>query len=120
MILDIHEDADRELNDAADYYDSESPGLGMLFLDLVDAGYQRILEKPHSATEVDSGIRRLVLAKFPFNLIYEIDGDVILILAVAHQRRRPHYWRERLGGMNPSSDGSCAGPPSWMFAHEYR
>ena len=98
MILDIHEDADRELNDAADYYDSESPGLGTLFLDQVDVGYQRILENPHAAAEIDSDIRRLVLAKFPFNLIYEIDGDVILILAVAHQRRRPHYWRERRVG----------------------
>jgi plasmid stabilization system protein ParE len=98
VILDIHEDADRELNDAANYYDSESPGLGTLFLDQVDDGYQRILENPHAAAEVDSDIRRLVLAKFPFNLIYEIDGDVILILAVAHQRRRPHYWRERRVG----------------------
>jgi plasmid stabilization system protein ParE len=98
VILDIHEDADRELNDAADYYDSESPGLGTLFLDQVDVGYQRILENPRVAAEIDSAIRRLVLAKFPFNLIYEIDGDVILILAVAHQRRRPHYWRERRAG----------------------
>lgn len=98
MILDIHEDADRELNDAADYYDSESPGLGALFLDQVDVGYQRILESPLAAPEIDSGIRRLALAKFPFNLIYEIGGDVILILAVAHQRRRPHYWRERRAG----------------------
>lgn len=98
MILEIHEDVDRELNDAADYYDSESPGLGALFLDQVDVGYQRILENPHAAPEIDSEIRRLVLAKFPFNLIYEIDGDVILILAVAHQRRRPHFWRERRAG----------------------
>jgi len=98
VILEIHEDADRELNDAADYYDSESPGLGALFLDQVDVGYQRILENPHVAPEIDSEIRRLVLAKFPFNLIYEIDGDVILILAVAHQRRRPHFWRERRAG----------------------
>lgn len=98
MILDIHEDADRELNDAANYYDSESPGLGTLFLDEIDSGYERILENPGAAPEVNSGIRRLVLAKFPFNLIYEIVGDVILILAVAHHRRRPHYWRERRTG----------------------
>ena len=98
MILDINEDADRELNDAADYYDSESPGLGTLLLDQVEVGYQRILENPHAAEEIDSGIRKLVLATFPFNLVYEIDGDVILILAVAHQRRRPHYWHERRAG----------------------
>jgi plasmid stabilization system protein ParE len=95
VILDIHEDADRELNDAADYYDSESPGLGTVFLDQLEDGYQRILENPHVAGEIDPDIRKLVLAKFPYNLIYEIGGDVVLILAVAHQRRRPHYWRDR-------------------------
>ncbi|MHB9003921.1 MAG: type II toxin-antitoxin system RelE/ParE family toxin [Coriobacteriia bacterium] len=47
---------------------------------------------------MDPDIRKLVLAKFPYSLIYEIDGDVVLILAVAHQRRRPHYWRERRAG----------------------
>ncbi|MDZ4178654.1 MAG: type II toxin-antitoxin system RelE/ParE family toxin [Coriobacteriia bacterium] len=98
MILDIHEDADRELNDAADYYDSESPGLGSLFLDQLQVGYARILENPHVAEEIDPDTRKLVLAKFPFNLIYEINGDVILILAVAHQRRRPNYWRGRREG----------------------
>ncbi len=95
MILNIHEDADRELSDAADYYDAESLGLGTVFLDQLDDGNERILENPHAAAEIDPGIRKLVLAKFPYNLIYEIDGDIVLILAVAHQRRRPHYWRER-------------------------
>lgn len=98
MILNIHEDADRELNDAADYYDTESPGLGTAFLDQLDDGYHRILENPHAAAEIDPDIRELVLAKFPYNLIYEIDGDAVLIPAVAHQRRRPHYWRERRVG----------------------
>jgi plasmid stabilization system protein ParE len=93
--LDIHEDADRELNDAADYYDAESPGLGTVFLDQLEDGYDRILDSPYATPEIESGIRKLVLAKFPYNLIYEADDDAVLILAVAHQRRRPHYWRDR-------------------------
>jgi len=56
------------------------------------------VENPGLAPEIDSGIRRLVLAKFPFSLIYEVDGEVILIVAVAHLRRRPQYWSERLKG----------------------
>ncbi len=95
MNLDIHEDADRELNDAADYYDAESPGLGTVFLDELEDGYDRILDNPNAAPEIDPGIRKLVLAKFPYNLIYEVGDDTALILAVAHQRRRPHYWRDR-------------------------
>ena len=95
MILDIHEDADRELHDAADFYDSESLGLGTVFLDEVEDGYDRIIEHPHAAEEIESGIRRLVLARFPYSLIYELGEDSALILAVAHQRQRPRYWRDR-------------------------
>lgn len=57
MILNIHEDADCELNDAAGYYDAESLGLGTVFLDQLDDGYERILQDAHAATEIDPGIR---------------------------------------------------------------
>ena len=93
--LRLHEDADRELSDAADYYDLESPGLGSSFVDEVNAGFHRIRTYPDAAAEVAPGIRRLVLAKFPYSLVYEIRDDAIRVLAVAHQSRRPYYWRER-------------------------
>ncbi len=101
IVLRVHEDADRELNDAADYYDAESPGLGGAFLDQLEDGFDRIRRNPSAAPEVETGIRKLVLAKFPYNLIYELDADSALILAVAHQRQRPHYWRsrQRAGGI---------------------
>ncbi|MDO8963734.1 MAG: type II toxin-antitoxin system RelE/ParE family toxin [Coriobacteriia bacterium] len=93
--LDVHEDADRELEDAADYYDRESPGLGSALIDEVELAYDRIRSTPLAAEEVDPGIRRLVLARFPYNLIYEVDDESALVLAIAHQRMRPHYWRSR-------------------------
>ena len=93
--LDVHEDADRELKDAADYYDHESPGLGSVFIDEVERAYGRIRSSPLAAEEVDPGIRRLVLARFPYNLIYEIDETSAPVLAVAHQRKRPYYWCSR-------------------------
>ena len=91
----LHEDADLELNDAADYYDRESPSLGSAFLDEVDSGFDRICANPDAAVEVARGIRKLVLARFPYALVYEIRDDAIRILAIAHQRRRPYYWRGR-------------------------
>ena len=55
--LRLHEDADLELNDAADYYDRESPGLGSTFLDEVDSGFDRIRAYPDAAAQVARGIR---------------------------------------------------------------
>lgn len=93
--LRLHDDAELELNEAADYYDLESPGLGGIFLDAVDGGFARIREHPDAATEVASGVRKLVLARFPFMIIYAVRTDVIRVLAIAHQRKRPYYWRGR-------------------------
>jgi toxin ParE1/3/4 len=93
--LRLHEDADLELNDAADYYDRESPGLGSTFLDEVSSGFGQIRAYPDAAAEVARGIRMLVLARFPYALIYEVRGNAIRVLAVAHQRKRPYYWRGR-------------------------
>jgi len=93
--LDVQEDADRELEDAADYYDRESPGLGSAFIDEVGRAYGRIRSTPLAAEEIDPGIRRLVLARFPYNVIYEVDDESALVLAIAHQRKRPYYWRGR-------------------------
>lgn len=45
--------------------------------------------------EIEPDIRRFVLRKFPYSIIYSIEPDCVMILAVAHQRREPGYWRER-------------------------
>ena len=44
----------------------------------------------------EKGKRRLIVRKFPYSIIYEIINDEIVILAVAHGRRRPYYWRDRV------------------------
>lgn len=93
--LRLHEDADRELGEAVDYYDLESDGLGDVFITEVQAAFDRVREHPESAAEVASGVRKLVLSKFPFSIIYEVRPDVLRVLAIAHQRKRPHYWRRR-------------------------
>ena len=93
--LRLHEDAELELNDATDYYDRESDGLGDAFIDEVEAGFDRIRAYPKASAEVALGVRKLVLARFPYSLVYEVRDDDIRILAVAHQRKRPYYWRGR-------------------------
>jgi plasmid stabilization system protein ParE len=93
--LRLHDSADLELNEAADYYDLESPGLGEAFLADVERGFGQIREHPDAAPEVAPGVRKLVLARFPFTIVYGTRTDTIRVLAIAHQRKRPFYWRGR-------------------------
>lgn len=73
--LRVYPEARREFNDAVDYYERESPGLGLIFTNEVDAGSARIRECPSAAPLVAECVRRLVLAKIPFSLMYEIRED---------------------------------------------
>jgi toxin ParE1/3/4 len=87
--------AELELNEAADYYDLESLGLGAVFLEEVEQVLAKLSEFPDATTPVYAVVRRWLLTKFPYMLLYSLRADEIRILAVAHQRRRPFYWRGR-------------------------
>lgn len=87
--------AERELNDAAHYYERESPGLGTAFLDDVEHSCRAIVEFPNAAPIVMGAVRRRLLRRFPYALLYSIAGGEIRILAVMNLKRRPGYWTER-------------------------
>jgi plasmid stabilization system protein ParE len=87
--------ADLELNEAADYYDQESAGLGGAFLDAVEHAVVQLAEYPESAVTLRDAVRKQLLVKFPYALLYSVRDDGVRILAVAHQMRRPFYWRGR-------------------------
>jgi len=89
-------EADKEFREAACYYETECPGLGLTFITAVHKAISRIMENPMAATPVGSGIRSKVVGRFPYSLLYAVEGDLLVIIAVAHQRRRPGYWRSRL------------------------
>jgi len=83
------------LNDAVDYYESCQAGLGTDFLLKVHQTISRIVEYPDGWTEVSSNCRRCLTNRFPFEIIYSIQDDFILILAVANQHRHPDFWKNR-------------------------
>jgi plasmid stabilization system protein ParE len=89
-------EADEEFREAVRYYEKEAPGVGLRFLAEVRRGVTFITENPFSAVAVGSGIRRKVLNHFPYSLLYAIESELVVIVAVAHQKRRPRYWRSRL------------------------
>jgi hypothetical protein len=80
---------------AARYYEDRVEGLGKDFLADVDHGCLRLSEHQALGPILDQHHRRLALRRFPFGLVYRVSSSMVQIVAVAHQRRRPGYWRQR-------------------------
>ncbi len=89
------EAARRELNEAATWLEEQESGLGMRFLAEISEARQRIIDYPAAWVQLGKGLRRCHLKRFRYGLIYRIKGDVVEIIAVAHDRRLPEYWRNR-------------------------
>lgn len=91
--VELHPLAKRELRKAADRYGEEAPHLKREFLEEVDIAGDFLLDHPRIAQRILGPIRRLVLSRFPYKLVYlpKEDGS-IRILAVAHDKRDPDYW----------------------------
>ena len=91
----FHPFTDIELNEAAYFYEAESPGLGAVFLDEVERTIAGILEHPTAGTLVGGNVRRRLIPRFPYGVLYSLKGDTVRILAIMHQKRRPFYWKSR-------------------------
>lgn len=89
-------DARDELQEAILYYQGEAPGLGADLLAEVEIILSLIGEHPELGSPYESGTRRLLLRHFPYSIVYLVAEEQVTIVAIAHQRRRPGYWRERL------------------------
>jgi plasmid stabilization system protein ParE len=88
--------AQSELDDAVTWYNRQASGLGREFLDELDRAVRRAVAFPTSYPEIEPGIRRSRLARFPYGLIYGLDGETLVVVAVAHLHRRPRYWIDRI------------------------
>ena len=88
-------EARRELEAAVSFYDSIYPALGRDFALEVQALCQRISQSPLAGVEVRPEIHRRILRRFPYVVLYAIEDDEVIVVAVAHQKRRPGYWAGR-------------------------
>ena len=91
----VHDDAELELNEAADFYDLENPGLGSTLIDEFERAVATIREHPEAGPVILGKVRRWGMLRFPYSLVYSVREHELRILAVAHQKRRPFYWRAR-------------------------
>ncbi|MDL1891312.1 type II toxin-antitoxin system RelE/ParE family toxin [Sphingobacteriales bacterium CHB3] len=91
----FNEEAERELAEAVEFYEEASSGLGTAFLDEVERAIASILRFPKANTLLSKTVRRKIVTRFPYSILYSSSSQEIRILAIANQKRRPFYWRSR-------------------------
>ncbi|MBI5025569.1 MAG: type II toxin-antitoxin system RelE/ParE family toxin [Nitrospirae bacterium] len=89
-------EAEEEMYEAARYYESQASGLGIDYLSEVERAVASIAESPETWPKFDGELRRRLVRRFPFGILYYIESEEIVIVAVAHLRRRPGYWKKRI------------------------
>ncbi len=96
MKAEFHPRASEEIVETTAYYEGEVPGLGDRFIIEVERIVEVLCDQPNIGQSAGEELRRLLLARFPYSLIYSIESERIWVIAVAHHRRRPGYWQERI------------------------
>ena len=91
-----HPEAQDELDEALAWLDDQSLWSGGRMLTAYDATIGLIASRPESFRKVHLDCRRLNMSEFPFYIIFRVRGDSIFVLAVAHNKRHPDYWKHRI------------------------
>lgn len=89
--------ASDEFAEAARWYEARRPGLGGEFFDAVAATLSLVETNPEIGTMIagDGLTRRALVARFPYQVVYRLRPTEIVVVAVAHLKRRPAYWKSR-------------------------
>lgn len=93
--IEFHPSAVDEAEEALDWYTARSPAAAKAFLHELDHALSQIVEAPQRWPRYSQDVWRFQFRRFPFTLFYRATEDTVQILAVAHQRRKPGYWRDR-------------------------
>lgn len=89
----FHPEAEAELLAASEYYESRRRGLGLEFLSEVRRATKAIQDYSKLGHRFSRRLRRVLVIRFPYGLLYRVEPEHIYVVAVAHVRRRPGYWR---------------------------
>jgi plasmid stabilization system protein ParE len=96
LALEYLEEALEEAEAAGRWYAERSRSAAAGFADEIDAALAEIEQHPDAWPMYDHGTRHYLLRRYPFSVVYRVEPARILIVAVAHGRRRPAYWTSRL------------------------
>ena len=96
MIVSLHPEAETELVEATSYYSREAnSALGAAFLGEFNRSIDLLRARPGLGARWRGQLRRLPLRRFPYSIVYQASEARLWVVAVAHQSRRPGYWRAR-------------------------
>ena len=96
MRWEFHPEALAEYHDATRYYAERDPAVALRFIEAVEDAIGRILDAPSAWRILDEDVRRCLTHVFPYGVLYTVEADYILIVAVMHGSREPGYWRRRI------------------------
>ena len=89
----INEEAADELDEAIRYYETKSPGIGFSLAAKVSEAFHRIERNPQLYPfHNDTNVQKCFVRRFPYTVFYMELDEHIVVIAVAHQKRRPDYW----------------------------
>ena len=95
MSVSFHPEAEIELNEAIEYYEGIEPGLGYDLAIEVYSTIHRSVVLPKAWPVIRDEIRRSLVKRFPYGILYSEEHDGIFIVAVMHLHRQPDYWKHR-------------------------
>jgi len=94
MRFKISSAASQEIKSAVEFYSNQGQDLALAFLDDFDKVCRLISDYPEIGSQIEYGNRKVVFQSYPHSVIYRVEGELIYVLAVGHQRRKPGYWNK--------------------------
>lgn len=94
--LRFFDEAEIEVEEDRNWYRQRSESAEAGFLRELDHAIEQVVGAPFRWPKYIAGTRRYVFSTYPYSLVYFVDDDVVNVVAVAHDRRQPGYWRKRL------------------------
>ncbi|WP_410001978.1 type II toxin-antitoxin system RelE/ParE family toxin [Rubinisphaera sp. JC750] len=95
MQIEFHPEASRELESSAAWYAEHSRRAALRFVAAIDHALESITRDPDRFAPCGERHRSCSDCRFPFQVIFRYDGDTLFVLAIAHSKRRPRYWKHR-------------------------
>lgn len=95
MTFSFHPEAEEEFNKAIDYYEDIEPGLGYDFALEVYSTVRRSVDFPKAWAVLEGAIRRSLVRRFPYGVLYSEEHEEIFVVAVMNLHREPDYWKHR-------------------------
>jgi len=96
LMIEIHEFASQEFDEAIDWYESQAKGLGNRFKNSVIKQINHIQKNPGWFLKEDDTIYKAYIPKFPYKILFTFNKDCIIIWAISHLHRKPWHWQSRI------------------------